>query len=147
MLLRNGKKTKEFVKVGNGADAQATMIGQVDMIVEDDKRLRLTDVLFVLGFIRNVISLSKIVSNGITVELHDGFVKFVTGDQELKLQKANNESMWTIKSSTPINNQAMFLEKKKETKPSKPKIDVMEAHEKLGHPDKKTTRLTVESFG
>jgi hypothetical protein len=41
----------------------------------------LTEVLFVPGFIRNVISLSKIVSNGVTVELHDGFVTFKTGDK------------------------------------------------------------------
>jgi hypothetical protein len=99
-MLMNARKTKQFVKVGNGADAEATFVGQVDMIVEDNKRLHLTEVLFVPGFIRNVISLSKIVSNGVTVELHDRFVTFKTGDNELKVQKASNESMWTITSTT-----------------------------------------------
>jgi hypothetical protein len=147
LLLRNGEKVKQFVKVGIGAEAQATMIGQVDMVVEDDKRLRLTDVLFVPGFIRYIISLSKIVSNGVVVELHGGHVKFVTGGQELKLQKANHESMWTIQSSKPFDNQAMVLGKVKDVKKAKPKMDVMEAHEKLGHLSEKTTRLTVDSFG
>jgi hypothetical protein len=49
-------------------------------------------------------------------------------------------------SSTPIDNQAMVLDKVKDVKKTKLKIDVMEAHEKLGLPNKKTTRLTVESF-
>jgi hypothetical protein len=39
MLLRNGKKTKQFVNVGNGADTQATVTRQVDMVVEEDKKL------------------------------------------------------------------------------------------------------------
>jgi hypothetical protein len=80
-LLINARKTKQFVKVGNVADAEATFVGQVDMIVEDNKRLPLTEVLFVPGFIRNVISLSKIVSDRVTVESHDGFVTFKTGDK------------------------------------------------------------------
>jgi hypothetical protein len=102
-LLVNARKTKQFVKVGNGADSEATYIGEVDMIVEDNKRLRLMDVLFIPGFIRNVISLSKIVRNGVTVELHNGFVKFKTGNKELKLQKAGQDSMWTITSTTKRN--------------------------------------------
>jgi hypothetical protein len=55
-LLINARKTKQFVKVDNGADAEETFVGQVDMIVEDNKIIRLTEVLFVPGFIRNVIS-------------------------------------------------------------------------------------------
>jgi hypothetical protein len=146
-LLINARKTEQFVKVGNGADAEATFVGQVAMIVEDNKRLRLTEVLFVPGLIWNVISLSKIVSNGVTVELHDGFVTFKTGDQEWKLQKASNESMWTITSTTVSKtDEAMVIDKNANKRAIK-KMNIMEAHEKLGHPDEKTTRLTVESFG
>jgi hypothetical protein len=36
-LLMNACKPKQFVKVGNCADAEATFVGQVDMIVEDNK--------------------------------------------------------------------------------------------------------------
>jgi hypothetical protein len=53
-LLTNTRKTKQFVKVGNGDDAEATYIGQVDMIVQEDKRLRLIDVLYVPGFDQSV---------------------------------------------------------------------------------------------
>jgi hypothetical protein len=50
-LLTNKQTTKQYVKVGNGADAEATYIGQINMIVENDKRLRFLDVLYVPGFI------------------------------------------------------------------------------------------------
>jgi hypothetical protein len=146
-LLINARKTKQFVKEGNVDGAEATYIGQVDMIVQEEKRLRLNDVLYVPGFIPNVIRLSKIVSNGATVKLHDGFVKFRTGENEMKLQKANKESMWTITSMTMHHDEAFIIDKKEEKKKPKPTMHVMEAHEKLGHPNEKTTRLTMESFG
>jgi hypothetical protein len=159
-LLKNAKKTKQAVKVGNGENAQATMIGEVDIIVEGNKRLRLKGVLFVLGFIRNVISLSKIVSNGVTVELHDGFVKFLIGNIVLQLQKTSKDSMRTIESkiengiptamvlegqdkATLIENNEATLPKAKKT----PTMNIMEAHETLGHPNKRTTRMTMEEFG
>jgi hypothetical protein len=94
-----------------------------------------------------LISLSKIVSNGVTVELHDGFVKFQTGEKEMKLQKANKESMWTITSTTMQHDEAFVIDKKEEKKKPKPTMHVVEAREKLGHPNEKTTRLTMESFG
>jgi hypothetical protein len=36
-LLKNAMKTKQAMQVGNGQNAQPTMIGEVDIIVEGDK--------------------------------------------------------------------------------------------------------------
>jgi hypothetical protein len=44
------------------------------------------------------------------------------------------------------NEEAMAIDKEV-AKKSIPKMNIMEAHEKLGHPDEKTARLTLESFG
>jgi hypothetical protein len=55
--------------------------------------------------------------------------------------------MWTITSTTVSKtDEAMVIDKNANKKAIK-KMNIMEAHEKLGHPDEKTTRLTVESFG
>jgi hypothetical protein len=50
--------------------------------------------------------------------------------------------MWTITSTTKRNEEAMVIDKEVAKKPI-PKMHIMEAHEKLGHPDDKTTRLTL----
>ena len=92
-----------------------------------------------------------------TVELHDGFVKFRTGNKEMKLQKASDESMWTIMSRIIPCAEAMVIDgkiepEKDKTKKAIPqkvisKMNVMEAHEKLDYSSEKTTRMTLESFG
>jgi hypothetical protein len=88
--------------------------------------------------------LSKIVSNGVTVELHNEFVKFKTAEKACMLQKAKNESMWIITSTTMADHEATLMEST--PTPITKKMEIMEAHEKLGHPDEKTNRLTLESF-
>jgi hypothetical protein len=47
--------------------------------------------------------------------------------------------MWYIKSMTRTLNKIMTMDQKK--------MDINEAHEKLGHPCERTTRITVESYG
>jgi hypothetical protein len=67
-LLR-ARKSNEQVRVGNGEDAKAERIGDVEMIVGKDETFLLKDVFYVPGFFKNVVSLTKIVNNGITVQL------------------------------------------------------------------------------
>jgi hypothetical protein len=87
------------------------------------------------------------VSNGVTVELHDGFVTFKTGDKDLKLQKARkNQCGQSLQQWYQMRMKQSWLIKMWRTRAIK-KMNIMEAHEKLGHPDEKTTRLTVKSFG
>jgi hypothetical protein len=50
-----------------------------------------------------------------------------------------SEFDWYIKSMTRTPNKIMTMDQKK--------MDINEAHAKLGHPCKRTTRLTVESYG
>jgi hypothetical protein len=66
-VLLRARKFNEQVRVGNWEDAKAERIGDVEMIVGENDKFLLKDVLHVPGFLKNVVSLMKIVNNGITV--------------------------------------------------------------------------------
>jgi hypothetical protein len=103
------------------------------------------------------------VKNGVTVELHDGFVKLLNDNTELILQKSSSELLWTIRSKIEYDiptamvfkntGKATVIEDDDNGKPKPPKkkaaptMHIMDAHERLGHPDEKTTHLTVKAFG
>jgi hypothetical protein len=97
-LLRARKSNKQ-VRVGNGEDAKAERIGDVEMIVGKNEFL-LKDVLYVPGFLKNVVSLTKIVNNGITVQLDKDHVEFGMNGKILKVNKHRKDDMWYIKSIT-----------------------------------------------
>jgi hypothetical protein len=66
-------------------------------------------------------------------------VKFGMNGKILKVNKHRKDDMWYIKSITRTPNKIMAMDQKK--------MDINEAHEKLGHPSERTTRLTIESYG
>jgi hypothetical protein len=138
-VLLRARKSNEQVRAGNGEDAKAERIGDVEMIVEKNDKFLLKDVLYVPGFLKNVVSLTNIVNNGITVQLDKDHVKFGMNGKILKVNKHRKDDMWYIKSITRTPNKIMAMDQKK--------MDINEAHEKLGHPRERTTRLTIESYG
>jgi hypothetical protein len=137
VLLRARKSNKQ-VRVGNGEDAKAERIGDVEMIVGENDKFLLKDVLYVPGFLKNVVSLTKILNNGITVQLDKDHVKFGMNRKILKINKHRKDDMGYIKSRTKTPSKIMATDQKK--------MDINEAHEKLGHPSERTTRLTIESY-
>jgi hypothetical protein len=76
----------------------------------------------VLGRIspKNVVSLTKIVNNGITVQLDKDRVKFGMNGKILKVNKHRKDDMWYIKSRTRTPNKIMAMDQKK--------MDINEAH-------------------
>jgi hypothetical protein len=138
VLLRARKSNKRVI-VGNGEDAKAERIGDVEMIIGENDKFLLKDVLYVPGFLKNVVSLSKIVNNRITVQLDKDHVKFGMNGKILMINKHRKDDMWYIKSRTKTPSKIMATDQKQ--------VDINEAHEKLGHPSGRTTRLTIESYG
>jgi hypothetical protein len=92
------------------------------MIVGENDKFLLKDVLYVPGLLENVVSLSKIVNNGITVQLDKDHVKFGMNGKILRIQKHRKDDMWYIKSRTKTPNKIMATGQKK--------MDINEAHEK-----------------
>jgi hypothetical protein len=83
----------------------------------------------------------------VTVELHDGFVKFLIGEKVLQLQKTSKDYMWTIESKIEKGIQtAMVLEEQD-------KATLIENDEEKTPKAKKTprnertTQMTMEGFG
>jgi hypothetical protein len=132
-VLLRARKSNEQVRVGNGEDAKAERIGDVEMIVGENDKFLLKDVLYVPGFLKNVVSLTKIVNNGITVQLDKDHVKFGMNGKILKINKHRKDDMWYIKLRTKTPSKIMATGQRKR--------DINEAHEKLGHPSERTTRL------
>jgi hypothetical protein len=93
-VLLRARKSNEQVRVGNGEDAKAERIGDVEMIVGKDEKFLLKDVLYVPGFLKNIVSLTKIVNNGITVQLEKDHVKFGMNGKILKVDKHRKDDMW-----------------------------------------------------
>jgi hypothetical protein len=92
----------------------------------------LKDVVYVPGFLKNVVSLTKMVNNGITVQLEKDHVKFGMNGQILKVNKHRKDAMWYIKSITMTPNKIMAMDQTK--------MDINEAHEKTGTPLRKNNK-------
>jgi hypothetical protein len=138
-ILLRARKSNERVRVESGEDAKAERIGDVEIIVRENNKLLLKDVLYVPGFLKNVVSLSKIVNDGITVQLDKDHVKFEMNGNISRINKHRKDDMWYIKSRTKTPSKIMATDQKK--------MDINEAHKKLGHPSERTTRMTIESYG
>ena len=65
----------------------------------------LKDVLYVPGFLKNIVSLTKMVSGGVNIHLGKDNVKFEQGGKTIEMPKGRDDGMWYMKSnvSTPHN--------------------------------------------
>jgi hypothetical protein len=144
-LLIKAKPSKEYVRVGNGEEVKAELVGDVEMELDNGQGLLLESVLYVPNFVRNIVSLMKVTNAGITVELGTETVKFKMNNKTLTMKKAKGDEMWCIKPKTKIINIVCDVETKKgETIKT---MDLNEAHEKLGHPDENTVKATLQYWG
>jgi hypothetical protein len=161
------------VRVGSGQETIATTKGRVTLKLGKSVRYTLHDVLCVPGFVKNIVSLTKICAKGNKIEFmgKDTYLHF-NGTKHL-LDKHSNDRMWYLQQDTrtiavqrslptelpnlieaegqgkdekttwiTVSNQ-----KESKSRGNKKTLNINDAHEMLGHPCKRTTRLTFKGWG
>ena len=149
------------ITVADGTRCVATMVGDLPLLTKEGCRIVLTNVPVVPGFPRNIISLPKLMEKGCYVKRSHGNtikVGFETpsGERELVFKKAPGEKLFYLEATRNPDGDRMLAVSLDDEEdeydsdgPPRPltKMDINEAHLRLGHPGIAYLRRAAKEFG
>ena len=113
-------KAQETIIVGNGQEVKANFKGTVHIQVKN-ATLTLHDVLFVPGFAKNIISVSRLVRHGNNISItEDAMLVIAPNAKSLEAVKDNRSGMYYIRGKRVYPAQVMDTSTSSQASPSEP---------------------------
>jgi hypothetical protein len=150
--LRDPVDVEKDITVGNGEVVSGTKKGWVELTLGGDKRMILQEVIFVPNFMKNIVSVNRLCSNGTQViwQRNKVILKSPSGKAISVPQKGTG--MYYLRNIPTVGRkQSDFVfDVENKTKNARERTRVMDvnvAHALLGHPSEETTRMTMKYYG
>jgi Reverse transcriptase (RNA-dependent DNA polymerase)/Zinc knuckle len=134
---------KRKVTIGDGKEVKATMVGNVHLTDEKGNEIKLTNVYYIEGFVKNLLSVRRFMDSGSVVIRIDNLVfKIESPTGEILTAERKPDNLYYLTARLSESNNETVL-----TSLAPRKITMGEAHRLFGHADIRSVKKTVEGFG